>query len=766
MTLRAKTLIIIGITLLGLTAILHTVLRLVLLDSFGALEDGTVRQNIDRARDALAEETAGLDATARDYAWWDDTCTFIADGNSAYIVSNLGNETFKGLGLNLIAYLDPSGRPVFEKAFDTEKGEEVPVPTSLRQHLAAGSPLLRRGAISGGVSGIVLLPEGPLIVSAWPILTSEGEGPPRGTLIMGRYLTDRVVRRLAQTTHLSLSLKRSGDFQGSLPRAAMAVRPLNNDLIAGYTLINDVYGNPALVLEVRMPRDIHQQGLAGVKTAMAAILATGLVFGAVIILLLEKVVLSRLARLNAGVKSVGGGFAARLPVAGRDEVSNLAAAVNNMMDKLEESLEALRESEGRLRIILDAVQCGVLVIDAGTHVIVDTNRAAEELIGLPRDKIVGAVCHRFVCPHEKGKCPITDLGRTVDHSERELLTADGEPIPVIKTVVRASLGDREHLLESFTDITEQKLMEERLRYLSLHDPLTGFHNRMYFEQEMRRLEAERRAPTGIIVCDVDGLKLVNDSLGHKTGDALLVAAAGIISEACRGHVFARIGGDEFAVILPNRDETAVAGVAQAIREAVVRYNAVHPELPLSMSVGHAVSGEAPVSMDELFREADNNMYREKLHRSRSARSAIVQTLMRALEARDFITEGHAERLQNLVAALAEAAGVPAHRIDDLRLLAQFHDIGKVGIPDRILFKAGPLTPEDTAVMRRHSEIGYHIAQSSSDLAPIADRILKHHEWWNGEGYPLGLKGEDIPLECRILAIVDAYDAMTSDRPYR
>jgi len=160
------------------------------------------------------------------------------------------------------------------------------------------------------------------------------------------------------------------------------------------------------------------------------------------------------------------------------------------------------------------------------------------------------------------------------------------------------------------------------------------------------------------------------------------------------------------------------------------------------------------------------MYREKLHRSQSARSAIVQTLMKALEARDHITEGHADRLQNLVVNLAMAIELPEHRINDLRLLAQFHDIGKVGIPDRILLKPGPLTTEEANEMWRHCEIGYRIAMSSPDLIPIADWILKHHEWWNGKGYPLGLKGEEIPLECRILPIVDAYDAMTSDRPYR
>ena len=157
------------------------------------------------------------------------------------------------------------------------------------------------------------------------------------------------------------------------------------------------------------------------------------------------------------------------------------------------------------------------------------------------------------------------------------------------------------------------------------------------------------------------------------------------------------------------------------------------------------------------------MYRIKLHSSQSTRSAIVQTLMKALEARDYITEGHADRLQELVAIVALSLGLPERSIGDLRLLAQFHDIGKVGIPDRILFKKGSLTNQEFAEMKQHCEIGHRIALSAPDLVPIADWILKHHEWWNGKGYPLGLKGEEIPLECRILAIADAYDAMTSDQ---
>ncbi|MFZ5645155.1 MAG: PAS domain S-box protein [Bacillota bacterium] len=318
----------------------------------------------------------------------------------------------------------------------------------------------------------------------------------------------------------------------------------------------------------------------------------------------------------------------------------------------------------------------------------------------------------------------------------------------------------------YSDITKRRQAEEQMKFLSLHDPLTGLYNRAYFEEEMRRIQAGRYSQISIILCDIDGLKFVNDTLGNGAGDELLTSVAGIIRDSFRdGDIIARIGGDEFGILLPSGDCELVKRASTRIIKAVERYNGNNPKIPLSLSVGSATS-DGPVNIVELFKEADNNMYREKLHRSQSARSSIVQALMKALEARDFITEGHADRLQDLVVRLATAVGLPNSKITDLRLLARFHDIGKVGIPDRILLKPGPLTFEEFAEMKKHTEIGHRIAETAHELAPISDWILKHHEWWNGEGYPLGLNREEIPLECRILSIVDSYDAMTSDRPYR
>ena len=317
------------------------------------------------------------------------------------------------------------------------------------------------------------------------------------------------------------------------------------------------------------------------------------------------------------------------------------------------------------------------------------------------------------------------------------------------------------------DISQNKRMEQELDFSSSHDQLTGLCNRNCFEQAMIRLEKSGDGCEGVIVCDLDGLKLVNDTLGHQAGDTLLITAAQILQRLFRSSdMVARVGGDEFAILLSAGGQVDVAAAAARIGEQVAVHNQTSPNLLLSLSVGFALREKPGQPIQDLFIAADNNMSRKKLHLSQSNRSSVVQTLVKALEARDFITEGHADRLESMVVAVARELGFSEHRLSDLRLFAKFHDIGKVGIKDQILFKPAKLTDQETAAMRQHCTIGYRIAQASPELTPISDWIYKHHEWWDGRGYPLGLVGESIPLECRILAIADAFDAMVSDRPYR
>jgi diguanylate cyclase (GGDEF)-like protein len=277
----------------------------------------------------------------------------------------------------------------------------------------------------------------------------------------------------------------------------------------------------------------------------------------------------------------------------------------------------------------------------------------------------------------------------------------------------------------------------------------------------------REYPISILSADLDGLKLINDTLGHNKGDEMLIRCTeALVSSLRQSDILARIGGDEFAAILPKTDSTEAEAIYARIRATIEAYNQDSTDLPLSISIGMATANATDSSaLLDTLKTADNLMYREKLYRRGSSRNQIVSALLVALSERDFIAEGHADRVQKLCFEMGLKAGLTATQQADLALLAQVHDLGKVGIPDYILFKPGPLTDQEWEIMKMHPEKGYRIASASSDLAVVAELILKHHEHWNGRGYPQGLEKEAIPIECRILSIVDAYDAMRSERPY-
>lgn len=311
--------------------------------------------------------------------------------------------------------------------------------------------------------------------------------------------------------------------------------------------------------------------------------------------------------------------------------------------------------------------------------------------------------------------------------------------------------------------------ERDLKYISYHDQLTGIFNRAYFYERMKNLSSVQVKWAAVMVLDVDGLKMVNDTFGHEAGDRLLCEAANVLVDCVPSEaIVARIGGDEFAILLTNADQGMVETVTASVQKALKDCNFdVHGKnMPVQLSIGFALANGKQAVPEELLAAADKWMYREKLLQASSRRSQIVTTLTEMLAARDYITEGHASRIQEMVVALARDAGLESYKIPDLELFAHFHDIGKVGISDNILNKQGPLTDYEWREMKTHSELGHRIAKTTVDLLPIADWILKHHERWDGNGYPFGLVGTKIPIECRILAIADAYDAITNDRPYR
>jgi diguanylate cyclase (GGDEF)-like protein/PAS domain S-box-containing protein len=319
------------------------------------------------------------------------------------------------------------------------------------------------------------------------------------------------------------------------------------------------------------------------------------------------------------------------------------------------------------------------------------------------------------------------------------------------------------------DISEQKKREDEIKFLTYHDSLTGVKNRRYFEEMKNELNQEAMLPLTIIVGDINGLKFINDALGHAEGDKLIVAIANILKECCReGDVLARTGGDEFTFLLPNTEEEAAYKLIRNVGVLCERYHRMNGDetYQSSISLGCATKRWMSENINNTIKKAEEDMYRHKLLETKSLHSAIIASMKSTLYEKSQETEEHASRLIHLSNIIGVSMGLDEKQLNQLELLSTLHDIGKIGISDLILNKQDKLTDEEWEEMKKHPEIGYRIAMSTAELAPIAEYILCHHERWDGRGYPQGLKEDEIPLLSRIIAIADAFDAMTENRPYR
>jgi signal transduction histidine kinase len=357
MGMRKRTLTISGIVAIIMMVTVYVSSNSLLLNSFEKLETDSVYQNVDRFQNALSDDVSNLYSKSGDWAVWDDTYAFIVAPNTNYIASNIVDSTFTTLRINILLFVNTSGQIVCGRAYDLHNMTEVQVPQSVVQELSSHDVLWHHVTTGSKVEGIILLPENPLLISSRPILTSQGEGPVHGALIMARYLDSDEIGRLAQTTNLSLNLERYNDsymlpdFQNVLSafsnNETVFVQPLNADHVAGYSLIRDVYGNPILVSKIEMPRDIYQQGLSTINYFLLSVLVLIVTFVAVILLLMERTVLSRVVKLTKAVRSIGRSrdVKARVPIDGNDELSGLGKSINRMLTDIEDKTLKLGKAE-------------------------------------------------------------------------------------------------------------------------------------------------------------------------------------------------------------------------------------------------------------------------------------------------------------------------------------------------------------------------------------------------------------------------------------
>lgn len=317
----------------------------------------------------------------------------------------------------------------------------------------------------------------------------------------------------------------------------------------------------------------------------------------------------------------------------------------------------------------------------------------------------------------------------------------------------------------FTDITKRKKNDNEILYLSYHDVLTGLYNRRYYEDEIKRLDSENNLPISIVIGDVNGLKLANDAFGHSKGDELLIIAARAIKSACRrDDIIARWGGDEFFILLPKTDSQEVEKIVKRINDIYAKENV--NSISGSISFGWDTKKEIEEDIRTVIKNAEDDMYRNKISKREGNRSKTIWTIINTLHDKNPREALHSQRVSEICQTLGRIIGLSETEVSKLKTAGLLHDIGKIAIEESILNKSGKLSDQEFEEIKRHPEIGYRIISSSSEMLELADFILAHHERWDGLGYPKGLKGEDIPKVARIIALSEAYDAMTSERSYR
>ena len=427
----------------------------------------------------------------------------------------------------------------------------------------------------------------------------------------------------------------------------------------------------------------------------------------------------------------------------------------------------LQTEKERLRVTLHSIGDGVISTHRDGTVLM-MNEVAENLTGWWREEALGRPLSKvFRIFDEQSHLPQPDpVDLAMQSSTRQvtpvnhavLLDRNGRERPVdysaspIKDISDDVLG----VVLVFRDVTQQKKEAAEIFYLSYHDRLTGLYNRAFFERELARLNTDRQLPLSMIMGDVNGLKITNDVFGHQAGDNLLRAIAQLLRESCRSEdIIARWGGDEFIILLPQTSGEEAHQICERITKACRESS--YGLTRVSISLGYATKKDPEEDIMQVLRLAEDFMYKRKLLESKSIRSSIVGSIRQTLYERGVESEEHTHHLALLGTRIGMAMGLSDNEVNELELLAMLHDIGKIAISDHILKNTAKLCPEEAQELKRHTEIGYRIAQSVPELAPIADCILSHHEWWNGEGYPQGLKGAAIPLPSRIITIVDVYD---------
>lgn len=439
-------------------------------------------------------------------------------------------------------------------------------------------------------------------------------------------------------------------------------------------------------------------------------------------------------------------------------------ATNEIITRLKDQNDLLKRTilenemlKTRYKRLFDDAPCGYVIFRYdGT--ITTANRTFCSMVGGTGNKITDYVLPEF---HEELYAMMRRLLETGEPQALELglISPDG-PVTAMVSSNCFLGGDQDDVLirSVVNDITSLKRLQRQILNESLLDPLTGFYNRRYYKEMLSQQDRPENLPISAAMIDIDGLKMINDSLGHNFGDQAITTLAELMQKyAGKDTILIRTGGDEIVILFLR---TELAAAEEYIRQ-VKSETETHmlSGIPLTFSWGASVKRLPDESLTAVLLEAEDMMYSRKLLKKANSKSEIVKLIAQSLFERNRRIECHCHRVSEIAQRFARRLGLNGERLNFYDLLGFFHDIGMTSVPDEILNKVTPLTEADWKEIRRHPEVSYRILSSTPGMSELAKAALFHHEHWDGSGYPNGVSGKNIPFESRVIAIVDAYDRM-------
>jgi diguanylate cyclase (GGDEF)-like protein/PAS domain S-box-containing protein len=738
---------------------------------------GTMADGISSYFKSAEESYLG---SLNDWSHWDDTYFFLTGDDPDYIEKNLYESTFDNLDISFLILLDSDNAVKYRQYYADGSLKDFPA-----DFFGAFSGI--EDAIGGrdDFYGIMQLGGSYYFLAAGGVTDSLSEAAPVGKLIIGRQLDADVIGTIEKISGCTVSRLSSGGSldPGKITGGQSAVltnsdiAPSQDSMNLTFVIPNDDAPGASLVMDMMMTRTLFISAMENMRVFAIANTAILLTVYVVTLFLLGAHLSKPTSRLVGAIKQldITGTPIARLDVIGRDEFSFIRQSVNNLLSNIEVNHAQLVESREELRATLISVGDGVITVD-NSGLVTFLNPVAESLTGWSLNDACGQPIEKvFDIVNEYSREQVTSPIRLVFERDEIielanhtlLISKDGTERPIEDTAapIRDQGGVTKGCVLVFRDFSERKEKQKWIEYLSYHDQLTSLYNRRYFENALKVLPLDQSLPLSFIYADLNGLKIINDAFGHESGDLLIQWVAELLLSECGPNdIVARIGGDEFVVLMPRTGKDKVEAVVERLKANAG--NKKLRDIDLSISFGWDTKEEAGQSALEVLKNAEDLMYRKKILNNTSKRSGFIKSIIHTLHVKCPREEAHSKRVSDLCESIGTACGLDSDRIKELAVSGELHDIGKIAVDEIVLNKTDPLTQADWAQIRRHPETGCRLLGATREYSNISEYVLSHHERWDGLGYPRGLRGEEIDWMARVISVADSYDAMTTDRPYR